>query len=430
MGYRRESEPSPFRTGVVHAGMSLAVFGGLAASLGLGIQVTADPGAASPSQTIALFDSIDSPGAEPVRVAHTRDPEDMSRGEILADLEPADDNSLELALAQLESDAVRVGITGGQGGPAISNTDTIRINGRVVRAGESLSQVRSVPQTGADSGVTTLRLASATPVADAPAKAKSKAPADIYARKFSNPEGRPMVGLVIGGLGISATQTQIAIDDLPAEVTLSFALDSKRLDYWIKTARADGHEVLIEVPMEAYDYGRAKMHPDTLLAGADAKTNLARLDAILSRASGYFGIVNYQGAKFASDKSAAGPIIERLSAKGLAFIDDGSFERSTLPVLARSNGLRYARAMGPIDSRQTPDEINAELQDLEALALENGAAFGSGYAFPVTVEAAKNWISQLDDKGLILAPVSAITNRQSPELRTGSLDMSGLNTGG
>jgi len=58
------------------------------------------------------------------------------------------------------------------------------------------------------------------------------------------------------------------------------------------------------------------------------------------------------------------------------------------------------------------------------------AAFGSGYAFPVTVEAAKNWISQLDDKGLILAPVSAITNRQSPELRTGSLDMSGLNTGG
>ena len=136
MGYRRESEPSPFRTGVVHAGMSLAVFGGLAASLGLGIQVTADPGAASPSQTIALFDSIDSPGAEPVRVAHTRDPEDMPRGEILADLEPAEDNSLELALAQLESDAVRVGITGGQGGPAISNTDAIRINGRVVRAGE------------------------------------------------------------------------------------------------------------------------------------------------------------------------------------------------------------------------------------------------------------------------------------------------------
>jgi polysaccharide deacetylase 2 family uncharacterized protein YibQ len=426
MGYRRESEPSPFRTGIVHGGMSLAVFGGLAASLGLGIQVTADPGAASPSRTIALFESTDSPDAEPVRVAHFTDPEDQSRGDILADLEPSDDGALELALAQLENDAVRVGVTGGQGGPAVSPADAIRINGRIVRAGESLSQVRSVPQTGS----TALSLASATPATEAPAKAKSKAPADIYARKFSNPEGRPMVGLVIGGLGISATQTQIAIDDLPADVTLSFALDSKRLDYWIKTARADGHEVLIEVPMEAYDYGRAKMHPDTLLAGADAKANLARLDAILSRATGYFGIVNYQGAKFAANKSAAGPVAERLSEKGLAFIDDGSFERSALAGLAGSSGLRYARAVGPIDARQTPDDINAELMDLETLALEKGAAFGSGYAFPVTVEAAKNWIGQLDEKGLVLAPVSAISRQPAPELRTGSLDMSGLNTGG
>ncbi|MBU3919608.1 MAG: divergent polysaccharide deacetylase family protein, partial [Alphaproteobacteria bacterium] len=150
----------------------------------------------------------------------------------------------------------------------------------------------------------------------------------------------------------------------------------------------------------------------------------------MSRATGYFGIVNYQGAKFAADKSAAGPVAERLSEKGLAFIDDGSFERSAFAGLAGSSGLRYSRAVGPIDARQTPDDINAELMDLETLALEKGAAFGSGYAFPVTVEAAKNWIGQLDEKGLVLAPVSAISGQPAPALRTGSLDMSGLNTGG
>jgi len=426
MGHRRESEPSPLRTGVVHAGMSLAVFGGLATSLGLGIHVTADPGAASPSQTIALFDTNEFAGSAPVRPVRLTDPGEHPDGEFM----PIDPESvggeMQLAYTPLEGGAVRIAVTGGQGGPAI-NQDAIRINGRIVRAGESLSQVRSVAQTD----VGAVRIAAATTLAPAAKEsAKSKAPADVYARKFSNPEGRPMVGLVIGGLGISATQTQIAIDDLPAEVTLSFALDSKRLDYWIKTARADGHEVLIEVPMEAYDYGRAKMHPDTLLAEADAKANLARLDAVLSRASGYFGIVNYQGAKFAADKSAAAPVLERLSEKGLAFIDDASFERSNLPGLARSSGLRYGRAMGPIDSRQTPGDINAELMDLESIALEKGAAFGSGYAFPVTVEAAKVWISQLEEKGLVLAPVSAITNYRTAELRTGSLDMSGLNTGG
>jgi uncharacterized protein len=427
MGHRRESEPSPLRTGVVHAGMSLAVFGGLAASLGLGIQVTADPSAASPTQTLALFESNDTVTADSTRLAQLSDPGEHPGGDTLPGV-GGDDGEFQLVYTPLDGDAVRAEVTtGGQGGPAVAGRDAIRINGRIVRSGESLSQVRRSPETE----TATMRVASATmsPVA-APAKSKSKAPADIYARKFSNPEGRPMVGLVIGGLGINTTQTKLAIDDLPADVTLSFALDSKRLDYWIKTARADGHEVLIEVPMEAYDYGRMKMHTDTLLAGADAKANLARLEAILGRTSGYFGIVNYQGAKFAADQDAAKPVLERLSEKGLAFIDDGSFERSSLASLARSTGLRYSRASGPIDARQTPADISAELMDLEALALEKGAAFGAGYAFPITVEAAQVWISQLDEKGLILAPVSAISAARPAEVRTGSLDMSGLNTGG
>lgn len=421
MGHRRESEPSPIRTGVVHAGMSLAVFGGLAASLGLGIQVTADPSAASPTQTLALFETNDPVTVESARLA---DPGEHPGGDTLPGIGDDGEGEFQLVYTPLDGDAVRAEVTtGGQGGPAVAGRDAIRINGRIVRSGESLSQVRSAPETG----VATLRVASAT---TAPVKTKSKAPADIYARKFSNPEGRPMVGLVIGGLGINSTQTKLAIDSLPADVTLSFALDSKRLDSWIKAARADGHEVLIEVPMEAYDYGRMKMHTDTLLAGADAKANLARLEAILGRTSGYFGIVNYQGAKFAADKDAATPVLERLSEKGLAFIDDGSFERSSLGSLARSAGLRYSRASGPIDARQTPADISAELMDLEALALENGAAFGAGYAFPITVEAAQVWISQLDEKGLILAPVSAISAARPVEVRTGSLDMSGLNTGG
>lgn len=424
MGYRRESEPSPLRTGIVHAGMSLAVFGGLAASLGVGIQVTADANSASPRQTIALFDTVDHVLAEPARLASASDDFSGDFGDA------GGTTDLQVAMNELDGDAVRYEVTGGQGGPVVSSRDTIRINGQLVRSGESLSQVRTVGA-AADSAVR-ISSATTTTISTGSKKPASKAPADVYARSFSNPEGRPMVGLVIGGLGINTTQTQLAIDDLPAEVTLSFALDSKKLDYWIKAARADGHEVLIEVPMEAYDYGRAKMHPDTLLAGADAKANIARLDAILSRAGSIFGVVNYQGAKFAASKDASGAVLDRLAERGYAFIDDGSVERSGFSAAARASGVRYARAAGPIDTRQTPDDINAELLDLEALALENGAAFGSGYAFPVTVEAAKVWISQLEEKGFILAPVSAITREQSgnQEVRTGSLGLGGLNTRG
>jgi uncharacterized protein len=421
MAYRRENEPSPLRTGILHAGMSLSVFGGLAMALGTGIHLTADPGAASPRQTLALFETVDMAEAAPAPRAVMNEPADDFSAHI--DAEPAGD--LALAYLPTEGDGLRIEVTGGQGGPVVTSTDAIRINGRIVRPGESLSQVRDVPQ--ADE--IPVRVASVK-TSEVVGKSRSKLPMDVNARSFSNPEGKPMVGLVIGGLGMNATQTQLAIDDLPAEVTLSFALDSKKLAHWIKTARADGHEVLIEVPMEAHDYGRMKMHPDTLLASADTAANLKRLDAILGRTTGYFGIVNYQGAKFAGNKDAASPVLERLAEKGIAFIDDGSLERANLANLARTSGVRYARAAGPIDTRQTPDEISAELMDIEALAIENGAAFGSGYGFPVTVEAAKVWISQLDEKGLVLAPVSAIARARPSELRTGSLETSGLKTGG
>jgi hypothetical protein len=60
---------------------------------------------------------------------------------------------MELAYTEIEGDGMRIEVTGGQGGPAV-NPDAIRINGRIVRAGESLSQVRGVPQ--ADGAVASL----------------------------------------------------------------------------------------------------------------------------------------------------------------------------------------------------------------------------------------------------------------------------------
>ena len=68
-----------------------------------------------------------------------------------------------------------------------------------------------------------------------------------------------------------------------------------------------------------------------------------------------------------------------------------------------------------------------------------GVHAGAGFAFPVTIEAASVWIETLDEKGLILAPVSALVPQGAPapaavaarrELRTGSLEKTGLKTGG
>lgn len=399
MGYR-QSEPSPLKSGLMHAGMSLGVFGGLAVALGAGLHITADPAAAGPRQTISLFGTTSGDADEKGAAFAAIRAADYDEDYMPADY-PAS-GGMDLAYTELDGEGMRIDITGGQGGPIMAPAAGIRINGRLVQPGQSFGEVAAGAPSGAAPAGVPLKLNTA----ETAPKPASKAPADIYARPFSNPEGRPVVSLVIGGLGINSTQTKLAIDALPADVTLSFAPDASRLDYWIKMARADGHEVLIEVPMEAYEYGRMRMHPDTLTAGADKKANLAKLNQVLSRASGYFGVINYQGAKFGAD----------------------------------TKGLRFARAAGPVDTRQSPQDIAAEFMELETLARQHGGAIGAGFAFPVTIEAASLWIDTLDEKGLVLAPVSALVPRSAEpvvqplaerrELRTGSAGKAGLKTGG
>ncbi len=441
MSSRRVSEPSPIRTGIVHAFLSLAVFGTFAAAFGTGLHVTADPDDAAPRARIALFETepdgrtaagadsyADLPG-HAVRIAVPVAPP----GSIEPDEErPAGGEQLALVYTPLENSGLRIDVSGGQGGPP-PGPQGIRINGQVVPPGQSLSGVRGALSSQA--AAEPARLAALTQAA-APAR---DIPAERFARPFSNPEGRPAVALVIGGLGINGRQTQAAIDELPPEVTLSFAPDARGLDRWVRQARAKGHEVLIEVPMEAYEYGRLNMHPDTLVAGRDHAANAARLERVLSRTHGFFGVMNYQGAKFASDEAAVRAMMETVAGRGFAFVDDGSLSRASFATAAAETGVYFVRANAPIDTRQTVDDIGAELMELETLALEHGAAMGSGFAFPVTLAAATLWISQLEDKGIALAPVSALISEPQTvaparvserSLRTGSRRPAGLNTGG
>ncbi|RYF88332.1 MAG: hypothetical protein EON95_20500 [Caulobacteraceae bacterium] len=74
-------------------------------------------------------------------------------------------------------------------------------------------------------------------------------PWQAYARPFTA-NGKPKVALVIGGLGLNPAYTRRAIELLPPEVTLSFAPYAEGLQGWIDLARANGHEVLLETPME------------------------------------------------------------------------------------------------------------------------------------------------------------------------------------
>ncbi|KAA5803815.1 divergent polysaccharide deacetylase family protein [Alkalicaulis satelles] len=246
--------------------------------------------------------------------------------------------------------------------------------------------------------------------------ADGQRPDAAYARAHSQRTG-PVVALIVGGLGMSERLTLEAIETLPPEVTLSFAPYARDLQGWIDRARAAGHEVLIELPMEPFDYPNNDPGPHTLLAEAGAAENERRLTWLLSRAAGYTGVINYQGARLGASQAPLARVLARLEARGLTVFHDGAGRRPVIEAAGREAGARLVLADRVIDSDPGRDAVEQRLLELEALALQNGAALGSGFAYPVTVEAARAWAEGLSRRGYVLAPASHVAKLRHAQTR-------------
>lgn len=234
--------------------------------------------------------------------------------------------------------------------------------------------------------------------------ADGRTPATAYARPFTA-NGKPKVALVIGGLGLQASTTRQAIENLPPEVTLSFAVNSDNLQGWIDLARRYGHEVLLETPLEPIDYPQNDPGPLTLRANARPEEMAKILDGILAKATGYFGVTNYMGSRFVTSTPAMTGFAAALKRRGLAFVDDGS-------AVGRGSGIPRASAYAVIDEQPAPATIAGRLSALETAAGQKGQALGSGFAYPVTVQQVALWARGLTSRGYQLAPASALTARR------------------
>jgi hypothetical protein len=231
-----------------------------------------------------------------------------------------------------------------------------------------------------------------------------KAPFQAYARPFAG-NGKPKVALIVGGLGLNAAATRAAIEKLPPEITLSFVVYADNLQAWIDYARANGHEVLLEAPMEPMDMANNDPGPYALMSGATPTETVKRLEWILARASGYVGLTNYLGGKFVTSDQPMTAFMTVMRQRGLAFIDDGAAGKRTVP------GLYRASAETVVDVDLTPEAIQRQLLAVEATASKNGQALGSAFAYPLTLEVASRWIQGLSARGYQLAPVSALARR-------------------
>lgn len=228
---------------------------------------------------------------------------------------------------------------------------------------------------------------------------------NFYRSAFEGAGAKPRLAIVVGGLGLNASVTERAIDDLPPHISLSFAPYAKNLDFWTRKAREAGHEVLIELPMEGYGANSQALGAAGLLSTRTPEENLQRLDWLMARFGAYFAATNYMGAKFTADAEAIAPILSKLKEAGVGYIDDtGAAERV-------AGGLPMATVSRMIPAASDDQDIRGvkrELAALEKIAERDGFALGKTYAYAATIEEIVRWSATLEEKGFAAAPASAL----------------------
>jgi uncharacterized protein len=242
-------------------------------------------------------------------------------------------------------------------------------------------------------------------------------PLEVYARpsRYADKTASgvpPRVALLIDGMGLSDADTLGAIKGLPAPVSVAYGAYGRNLQDWVTRARAAGHEVLLQIPLEPVGYPENDPGPHTLLTTLPPDENMKRLQWLMSRFSGYVGVTNLMGGKFEASKDSFLPVLEELKARGLLYLDDGTVAGSAGGEVSGVIGLDYAAANVQIDAIQSPGDITKALARLEALAKERGVAIGVASAKPATVKQLAAWAEQLQGKGIVLVPVSAIIRSQ------------------
>lgn len=235
-----------------------------------------------------------------------------------------------------------------------------------------------------------------------------------YARPFSNPDNKPMVAIIITGLGMSKTTTEDAFN-LPAEIGLSFSPYSYDVEKWIAKANGDGKEIYMDLPMEPEDYPLSDPGQQGLISSLDEGENAKRLLMVADRYAKRVGLVTPVNEKFTASVEALPPVLKLVYERGILLVRGKNSDAAAFKETTGKIGMPDIEADSEIDNVISTTDIAAALDRLTAEAKKNGSAIGIAHPYPVSLREIRRWVKELNAKGVVLAPVSAIAIAAEPK---------------
>lgn len=221
---------------------------------------------------------------------------------------------------------------------------------------------------------------------------------------------RPMIAFVFDDLGIDQPRSREALA-LPGPMTMAFLPYGHHLQEMVRTARGNGHEILVHVPMAPLGLG-IDPGPNALDSELGAVEILRRLDWDLDQFSGYVGINNHMGSRFTANPDSMRLVIAELRRRGLVFMDSVTTPETKGYGLAAEMGVPYAVRDVFLDHDMAPDTIRRQLARVEKTAQRRGYAVAVGHPHDATLAIVRDWLKSPEIRAFQLVPISAVIRRR------------------
>ena len=234
----------------------------------------------------------------------------------------------------------------------------------------------------------------------------------VYARPYNGEETGKRVAVVVMGLGLSRASSMAAIKKLPPEISLALDPYAMNLSDWLVRARLVGHEVLLTLPMESEQFPVQDAGPYALKTSLNEEDNTKRLEEVLSRVTGYFGVATVLGSRFGDSKALMTVVLNNLKDRGLMLLTTGSQNSLLAPKIARRIELPLVVGDVTLDAEPSPAGVQAQLLRLEKILKDKNVAVAVAQPYPTTLRRLIAWTKTLEGKKITLVPVSALINKQ------------------
>lgn len=217
----------------------------------------------------------------------------------------------------------------------------------------------------------------------------------------------PRVAIIIDDLGYHLANGKRAIG-LPGPVAMSVLPSAPRARTLAQQAHASGKEVLLHLPLQAYD-DDARAEPAEIALDMSRARVGDTFRRALEAVPHAVGINSHRGSLVTRHPGHMAWLMREIAAREtLFFIDSFTTHQSVALQIAEENGVDAVRRDIFLDPDKDPATVAREFERLKEIARRRGQAIGIGHPYPATLELLERELPRLAEEGFELVRVSEL----------------------